>query len=69
MRKRTPRRHRAVDPGAALRALGMKQQLDDSMLQVWDAQLAVVPRDAMRYAVREVHSRMDRGEVFEVMRG
>ena len=149
-RKHTARRHRQIDPTAALRALGMQQQLDDAMqadlaipvraaalamrsgaavehhvhtlascanvcmvlaergagreylpqiiagqmalmrtiqrgkstgrwgfdgpaivevetlLQVWDAQLAVVPRDALRHAVREVHSRMDKGLVFEV---
>ena len=39
----------------------------ERMLEVWEAQLGAVARDALRQAVREVHSRMDRGLVFEVM--
>lgn len=47
MRKRTQRRHRAADPGAFLRAIGMQQQLDDS--QQVDLTLAVrVAAQAMR---------------------
>ncbi len=152
MRKHTVRKHRPVDPGAYIRALGMQQKLADIQqidlavpvrtaamamrsgvavehhvhtlascvnvslvlcergagkeyesdiiaaqmalmrtiergkrtgrwgfdgpalheveraLQVWDAQLDVVPKSSLRDAVREVHSRMDRGLVFEVAR-
>lgn len=40
----------------------------ERMLAIWDQQLQAVPRDALRQAVREVHSRMDRKLVFEVAR-
>lgn len=39
----------------------------ERMLAIWDQQLQAVPRDALRQAVREVHSRMDRKLVFEVV--